>query len=432
MEHRKTVVWHLLGLFALGLLLRVGYVLMAVNNIGVDRFINITPDSQTYLAASREIFGSDAYGLFALYLVGPGYGFILGLLRVVFGEGFVPGMCFSIIMGALAPVAVYLFAYGIFRHLRLALLAGLICAVSHTSLSMSGRILTDQTFFTLHCFTLVCLIEGLRKGKWKWFVWAGLLCGVAALIRPAGQFWPYIFLALPFLLPLPAVFVSRTQLLGRVAVVGLLALSMTLSWSARNYFVNGVFTFGSVGILTARNCVVAQIDSARTGQKIWDLRKVYENEDGDHSISFAESNENMQRRVKQTIAAEPGKFVNFYFSNLWENAIVSNSYLPDDFPMLRELGWAQIWEVLKDINRVLNGIFVLSLVVLAVDRRWSALVILGIVFAYFTLVTGFSFWQGSRLHYPAEMAWAVLSAYLIVRLFSHWRQQPAPTGGSRF
>jgi hypothetical protein len=432
MENRGTIIRQLTVLFMLALVLRVAYLLLALHNIGVDQFVGITFDSQTYLAASRELFGSVPDGPSPLFLVGPGYGLILGLLRMIFGESYLPGMIFSIVMGSLAPVAVYLFAWAIFRHARLALLAGLICAVSHTSLSMSGRILTDLTFFTLHCFVLVCLIEGLRSARWKWFIGAGLLCGVAALIRPAGQFWPYIFLFLPFVLPLPDAFTSRTRLLGRVAVVGLLALTMTLSWSARNYFVNGVFTFGNVGIQTVRNCVVAQIDGARLGKHITDMRVIYDGEDGDHILPLAESCNNMNRRVRTTIATYPGEFVSVCLRNVWANTIESNPYLARDFPILVDLGWSRIWEILKNTNRVLFLVSILAFVLLARDRQWSGFVILGVVFAYFTLVTGFSIWQGSRLHYPAEMAWAVLIAYLWLRLRNVWRKQPLQLEGARF
>ncbi|MEE8577705.1 MAG: hypothetical protein V3T31_10655, partial [candidate division Zixibacteria bacterium] len=55
----------------------------------------------------------------------------------------------------------------------------------------------------------------------------------------------------------------------------------------------------------------------------------------------------------------------------------------------------------------------------AAQRRFSAFVILGATFVSFTLLLGLSFWQGSRLHYPAEMAWAVLLPYLGVWLFAY-------------
>ena len=46
---------------------------------------------------------------------------------------------------------------------------------------------------------------------------------------------------------------------------------------------------------------------------------------------------------------------------------------------------------------------------------WAlAWIVLGATFAAFTLLIGFSFWQGSRLHFPAEMAWSFLLAYLLV------------------
>jgi hypothetical protein len=50
------------------------------------------------------------------------------------------------------------------------------------------------------------------------------------------------------------------------------------------------------------------------------------------------------------------------------------------------------------------------------DHRWFAACVLGLTYASFSLLIGVSFWQGSRLHYPAEMAWSILVAYAIIRL----------------
>ena len=64
---------------------------------------------------------------------------------------------------------------------------------------------------------------------------------------------------------------------------------------------------------------------------------------------------------------------------------------------------------------ILAGTFV-GLGFLVRDRAKLAAALLGLLFIYFSLGTGASYWQGSRLHYPAEMAWAILAPYALYRL----------------
>jgi len=51
---------------------------------------------------------------------------------------------------------------------------------------------------------------------------------------------------------------------------------------------------------------------------------------------------------------------------------------------------------------------------LAAQQQWEGLLVLGSTYGFFTWTTGFSFWQGSRLHFPAEMAWSILLSYFLV------------------
>ncbi|MCK4222618.1 MAG: hypothetical protein KAX25_07050 [Dehalococcoidia bacterium] len=61
-------------------------------------------------------------------------------------------------------------------------------------------------------------------------------------------------------------------------------------------------------------------------------------------------------------------------------------------------------------------------------RVGRAVLLLGGGFVYVTLVIGFSLWQGSRLHYPAEISWSILLAYTICQtartLTGFWRRRP--------
>ncbi|MDF1545216.1 MAG: hypothetical protein P1R58_08960 [bacterium] len=55
-----------------------------------------------------------------------------------------------------------------------------------------------------------------------------------------------------------------------------------------------------------------------------------------------------------------------------------------------------------------------GLLVMAFRGHLFAAVLLGFTYLAFSLPIGTSFWQGSRLHYPAEMAWSIVIAYLLV------------------
>jgi len=55
-------------------------------------------------------------------------------------------------------------------------------------------------------------------------------------------------------------------------------------------------------------------------------------------------------------------------------------------------------------------------------RQWRALSFPGLMYFYFALMAGFGCWQGSRLFYPAQIAWAIVIAFLMVNLFLYVRR----------
>jgi 4-amino-4-deoxy-L-arabinose transferase-like glycosyltransferase len=410
---RRVLIWQLSSLFLLAIVLRLIYFLFALDHLGMDRFWRIAPDTNTYWAVANELLGGDPLGQYSLFRVGPGYGFILAAIRTVFGPAPIFAILFSVLMGGLAPVAVYLLSFSIFRRPQLAMVAGLISAFSITSISLSCHILTDQTYFTMQCMALFLFVEGWRRTGTSWFVAAGLMTGAAALVRPSGQLWPLIFLVIPFLVPLPAAFMTKKRFFSRALLTGLLSLAIITSWSVRNYAETGVFTFGSNGMLTLRNCMVGQVMAANDGKEIKRLRNLYAEEDGDFGPEYAKAYGLARARVLKAFQDRPSEFAYYYLHNLWENVKAPNYFPRLELAILK----GPIKSMIANASTTNGAITLLALaclVVLAVERRFSALVILGATFGSFTLLLGLSFWQGSRLHYPAEMAWAILLPYLAV------------------
>ena len=68
----------------------------------------------------------------------------------------------------------------------------------------------------------------------------------------------------------------------------------------------------------------------------------------------------------------------------------------------------------KWLGYLIVGTSLVGLGLLIFRRQYFAALLLGSAYTYFTFIAGFSFSQGSRLHYPAEMAWSPLVAYTLV------------------
>ncbi|MEE8576731.1 MAG: glycosyltransferase family 39 protein, partial [candidate division Zixibacteria bacterium] len=307
------------SVFLVGLVLRLTYLYFALDHLGMEGFWKRAPDTRVYLTVANEILGGAPLGQYSLFRVGPGYGFILAAIKTVFGSAPIYSLLFSVLMGGLAPVAVYLFAFSLFRRKRLALASSLISAFSITSISLSCYILTDQTYFTMQCLALVMFVEGLRRAGIGWFIASGLLTGAAALVRPSGQLWPLIFLVIPFLVPVPDAFHSRRKFIRLAVLTGILSLAIVSSWSVRNYAVTGVFTFGSNGMLTLRNCMVSQVEADGNNDEVVRLRNAYIKEDGDLGPEYANAYTLARARVWSTVKEKPGEFIHYYFLNLWNN-----------------------------------------------------------------------------------------------------------------
>ncbi|UCC44843.1 MAG: glycosyltransferase family 39 protein [Candidatus Zixiibacteriota bacterium] len=412
MTERKKIYYHLAGLFVVALALRIIYLLLAIDQSGMDKLWNWAPDTNLYWALGEHMFTDPSVVSFGLFRVGPGYGAILASIRFLFGPDPIWAILFSVLMGSLAPVIIYLLAYNLFRSYRVALIAGTIAAFSQTSISMSCSILTDQPYFTLQAAALLTFVVGYNRSRLKWLVAAGLISGLATLVRPSGQFWPFIFLFLAALAPVWGIYKSRFHMFKRVGITGAVMLLITVGWSFRNYVVHDVFTFGSNGIMTVNACLIAQVISQNPGQgSIGDLRRTWEAEDWNAENDYATSYARAQARALRVLSDYTRRSIKAYWHNVWENMTDINYYSqrqlapPNNFIENLNAG------IRRWVNPTLAFLTVIGLLLLLVQRRYFAALLLGTTYAYFSLVLGFSFWQGSRLHYPAEMAWSIILAY---------------------
>ena len=424
MDEKRTTYIHLISLFVVAIALRLLYLKLASDSLGFDHLSHYYPDSRVYLIIGDHILSWHEKGGFALLRYGPGYGLILAAIKLFFGSHLIWPLLFSVLMGGLAPVCVYVLAMQLFNSRAVALAAGGFSAVSLTSVALSCSILTDQPFFTLYAAALVCFVQGYKTGRIGWYALAGLLAGYGAYVRPMAQIWPVVFFFLVLVVPVTTIYRSRGDFIRRAGVTAALALLMVVGWSARNYVIHDRFIFGTVGIPTIRNCVLAQ-----TAQKYWgegkrvkEYRDAWEKEDGDLSDDqYPAAFDKAWARVVAEFKIRPTEMLGIYLHNMLRNSVHYNYAVGKQVPAMK--GFMDVlnrivWHGLGYLLIVLTAV---GIVVMALRGQRFAAWLLAATYISFTAPVGASIWQGSRLHYPAEMAWSIVVAYLAVATYNRLR-----------
>ena len=406
----------LILIFLVAVALRLIYVELAISSIGFDKFVFFANDTRLYLLTADHILSPNNNGSYGLLRVGPGYALILAGIKSVFGPNLIWPIMFSVLMGALAPVFVYLLGLKLFASRTIGIIAGIFSAVSFTSLSASAHILTDQTFFTFHIAELVSFVHACQTKKLKWFVAAGLIAGFVSYIRSVGIIWPYIFIFMSLVIPLGAIYKSRVELVRRAAITGIVMLVLIWGWSARNYFIHDKFVFGTNGMLTIRSCLIAQAAerSWGEGRRIVEYREIWEAEDGDRSENFVPAYDKAKARVVAELKRNLSLVVSCYMHNLLENMTAGNGYITREILPVSSFAITLNTAVEKWLGYLIIVLTVIGFVLMYRLNLKLPFWILGSTYLAFSVLLGASFWQGSRLHYPAEMAWPLVLAFLVV------------------
>jgi hypothetical protein len=168
------------------------------------------------------------------------------------------------------------FLIGLFAWRRWGLFAGalaeLLLGFDIPSIVNSNVVMSDTLFTSVITVAiliqLVAICEGTLEG---WTVvailGAGLLLGIAALVRPIGQ-------VLIIEAPIPFIFFHRVSSRKRVVLM-LLALCLSsvtlIGWSYRNYERRGIWTFctlPAIGIYTYQSAWVLAYDTGRSFEEV--------------------------------------------------------------------------------------------------------------------------------------------------------------------
>lgn len=217
------------GIFVVSLSIRLAAVwFLPETHLGTNAEI-------AYLGGAHRLvegrgFGDPEYPVFTppLYAI-----FIAGSL-LLFQDGQGPVKLAQAIADSLTVVLLYLIARQLFG-LRTALLAAIAWSVYPFSIYAVTYIGTE-TFFTLFLSIFVLLsIYAIERGDLRYYVSAGLVLGLATLLRGTTQYYPLVFLLL-----LWSLFRNEPRVVvPRYLAFCLAFVAVIFPWSLRNYRVLG-------------------------------------------------------------------------------------------------------------------------------------------------------------------------------------------------
>jgi asparagine N-glycosylation enzyme membrane subunit Stt3 len=144
-------------------------------------------DSILYVTMAKAWAGDGAEAAYSIYDTLPPLYIYVMALGEQYGLGAEnTGYLFSLLLGCLLPIPVFMITLSIFKTEKMALLAAFLAAIHPTLLKSSALVLRDGAFFTLITFALAFLILGIDKKKILYWGVSGLFAGVSLLLRNEG------------------------------------------------------------------------------------------------------------------------------------------------------------------------------------------------------------------------------------------------------
>ncbi|MBN1119703.1 MAG: glycosyltransferase family 39 protein [Anaerolineae bacterium] len=357
----------------------------------------------------------------------PGYPAFLLPFVLIFGERpLLPVVIGQVILSVLTVWGTIQLAHRLFDE-QIGLWAGALLAVMPITILMTGAIYAETVFAALLVGAGWLLIDSLERDRWLLSAAAGLVLGIATLVRPIGL--PMI--ALWAILPLAKRPIRRA--LPHILAL-LIAFALPVgAWMGRNATLSGRFSLASVSDSNLLYYNVASSEAHRLGIPLDEARAMLYDQvealppTGDDWPSSAEGT--VARRV---IVEHPAAFV-------WYNGVDALNGLRPGFSRLlmlvgtaddsadvieifREGSFRAVWRAVigqGGLLLIVEVLMVLAIAILIVGsvvgfvvmltrRRWFEVVLLGLIPALLLYLPGLA--SNARFRAPVEPLLAILAA----------------------
>jgi len=409
-----------LSIFGLAFISRLIFMFLMMSVHDSIGLIDLYDDTIKYISASEYIFGIGNTGEFDIFLVGPGYPFVLGLYNLLISNYWFL-IFIQIILSSTSCMYIYKVSSILTRNRYISILAGILSAVSMTSISLANSILTDTLFFFLFVLMLYLFIKGLLENRWSLFVCAGLIGGLAILVRSIAIFYPAILLIVSFLIPLVSK-TSRKELIIKTIIVGLIMLLIPSVWAFRNQSKHDSFTVSATGTLAAKIFLSGKVDYTSQNRPQHHFKafrdSIYNSMVPDIEAGrFRELAEDSKKYSIAMFKKHPGLFIETYLITILDNITLVSSLQHLQTPQLSNI--YSFFEKLftRGFNNTTYPILSLLGLIILIRRDARIALILLINILYFAALSGVTFGQGSRIFFPSQSTDVIFWAAGILFLF---------------
>lgn len=355
---------------------------------------------------------------------GPGYGLFLAASFTLFGTAALPVLIAQILLGGINCALIYFLSRTLGLSKRIGALAGFIAAGSLTSISLNCMILTETLFFTLQLCGLYCLVLAYQRERWRGFILAGLLFAAGTFVRGVTLLWPAVMVLLAALLPARFFAGSRRKLLVKSLAGAAVMCCLLGGWGLRNYIKHDLPAFSEGGAMAARYFWAARtLASLDPNINTRGMQHKMEAETlaryGPDGTTYAQHHRENMEVFTTALREHPWPMAKRFAISALQNTTRGSELHAHQLPQFKVL-WDKIEPFIhKKAGAALLALTVLgALMLMATPSQRGAGLILAGTYAYLCGITGFEFWQGSRVCHPAQMAGAILVAVVIDRCFN--------------
>jgi 4-amino-4-deoxy-L-arabinose transferase-like glycosyltransferase len=420
--------WPATVIFLSAIVLRFGLLHLSLRQMSAEKLFTASADAANYVAGAVSLLHGGAEHERVFFSFGPGYSSWLAIVMWLFGDKSMAIIYLQILLSSLSCVLVYFLVLRLRLSKATATLAGLLGAISVTSICLSCLPLSDTLYHFVFLLGLCIFVVSIDTGSWWSFIAAGLLFGYSSLVRSIGQFW---FIPLTVICML---LVRRTRKhdgidqpwqrsrYARAGAMILFILLVQMLWMARNYRVHGIWTMAYTsagGPATVAALSLHSNDEKNYRQTLYDWEEEYLKAHNQTKFVPEEHYRMFQRKALETFRNCPLCFVRAYLGLVWTNLndidYLHRILIPQNNPLTIRIEY-----IFKDhyLNYLGFPLAMLGLLFLGLNRKYRAVLVLAAVYGYFVAMIGAFPWQGSRYFYPGYIAGDILISVVIVGLAS--------------
>jgi len=357
-----------------------------------------------------------------LFQGGPGYPFIVGIFRLISSTNFIPIIILQIILSSLTCLYIFKIAELLLESKLLALISGMLVAVSVTSIALANGILSETIFFFLFVISMFLYFKGIIKRQSMFLIYSGIIGGIAVLVRSTTIFFPAIIIYIALLIPIGCTSYNRKEIIKFSAIAALIMISIPMLWSARNYSKYDTFIISGTGAGAAQNYLAGMVNFTAEDRPKWQYKSVRDSmifavTPDANTANFKKYYTDAKQYVTSTFKKYPTLFIKQYFEVIAENITIVSGLHFQQLP--RYSKHFNKWELALYKGNKSQVIFIFSLLgflIIARKNLRTASILLIIMF-YFALTSGVTFWQGSRIFYPAIISQSIFVSAVLLFIF---------------